>query len=306
MMHPLLPDQASQSSPILNTTPVNNLRGIACMVSAGLFLVTTDAITKWLVPHYPAGQILFIQGSLISLIAILCMRTRGESPLAAPRWRPHIYRGVLYVIGAFAFLIALRYLAFAEVIAIAFAGPMFMTLLGKIFLGEQVGWHRLGAVLVGFVGVLFVIQPTGDALHWAVVLPLIVALSDAIRDLVTRQMATGESNFRVVFSTAAILATGGLLTAVAGWNELRPEDLLWFALSSCTFVIAHFLMVEAYRHGQLAAIAPFRYIQIIWAILAGWLIWGEMPSTAVFTGIGIICASGIYIAWREALARRGA
>jgi len=290
----------------LNTTPINNLRGIACLVSAGLFLVSTDAITKWLVPHYPPGQILFIQGSLISIIAVVCMRVRGESPLTAPDWRPHLYRGGLYVIGAFAFLVTLRYLPFAEVIAIAFAGPMFMTLLGKFYLHESVGWHRLGAVLVGFVGVLFVIQPTGDALHWAVVLPLIVAISDAIRDLVTRQMATGESNLRIVFSTAAILALGGLLTIVAGWNTLRPEDILWFATSSFTFVIAHFLMVEAYRYGQLAAVAPFRYIQIIWAILAGWLIWGEMPPTVVFTGIGIICASGVYIAWREALARHNA
>ena len=119
-------------------------------------------------------------------------------------------------------------------------------------------------------------------------------------------MATGESNLRIVFSTAAILALSGLLTIVAGWNTLRPEDILWFATSSFTFVIAHFLMVEAYRYGQLAAVAPFRYIQIIWAILAGWLIWGEMPPTVVFTGIGIICASGVYIAWREALARRNA
>lgn len=288
----------------MSTTPVNNLRGSTFLVLAGLFLVTTEAITKWLVPHYPTGQILFVQGSLITLIAIICMRVRGESLLATPDWRPHVYRGVLYVIGAFAFLIALRYLPFAEVVTIAFAGPLFMTLLGKFFLGEQVGWHRLGAVLTGFVGVLFVIQPTSDVLHWALLLPLVVALADAFRDLVTRQMASAESNLRIVCSTAAILAIGGLLTAVNGWNVLRTEDLFWFGLSSCTFVIAHFVMVEAYRYGQLAAVAPFRYIQIIWAIVAGWLIWGEMPSTAVFIGIGIICISGVYIVWREALASR--
>jgi len=279
--------------------PVNNLRGIAFIIAAGLFLTGTDAITKWLVPHYPPGQILFIQGSLIALIAVIVMLIRGESPLAAPDWRPHLYRGGLYVIGAFAFLIALRYLPFAEVVAIAFAGPMFMTLLGHFVLKETVGWHRLGAVLTGFIGVLFVIQPTGDALHWAFVLPLIVALSDAIRDLVTRKMAASESNLRIVFSTASIFALAGLCTAVAGWHALRPQDFIWFGLSSCTFVFAHFLLVEAYRYGQLAAVAPFRYIQIVWAILAGLLLWSEMPSTTVFAGIGIICASGIYIAWRE-------
>lgn len=287
----------------MNTTPVNNLRGIAYIVCAGLFLTTNDAMLKWLVPHYPTGQILFIQATLIVIISLIVMRIRGEASLAARSWRPHLYRGGLYAIGSFAFVYALRYLPFAEVVAIAFAGPMFMTLLGRLFLNESVGWHRLGAVLIGFLGVLFVIQPGSEALHWAVVLPLIVALADAARDMVTRQMAGGESNMRIVFSTGCILAISGLITAVGGWEAIRSVDLIWFGLSAGTFVIAHFLMVEAYRHGQLVAVAPFRYIQIIWAIIAGVIFWDEIPTPPVFVGIGIICVSGIYIAWREAKAR---
>jgi drug/metabolite transporter (DMT)-like permease len=288
----------------LNTTPVNNLRGIAFLVSAGLFLTTNDGISKWLVPHYPVGQILFVQAALITLITVIVMRLRGEAPLAARNWRPHFYRGGLYVIGSFAFVFALRYLPFAEVVAIAFAGPLFMTLLGRFFLGESVGWHRLGAVVVGFVGVLFVIRPGTEAMHWAVVLPLIVALADAVRDLVTRQMAGGESSLRIVFSTGSMLAIAGLVTVFWGWQALRLEDLFWFAISAGAFVVAHFLMVEAFRHGQLVAVAPFRYVQIIWTILAGLMFWGEVPTAAVFVGIGIICASGIYIAWREATVNR--
>jgi drug/metabolite transporter (DMT)-like permease len=277
----------------LNNAPVNNLLGIAYLVSAGLFLTTNDGISKWLVPYYPVGQLLFVQASLITLIVTIVMRWRGESPLAARSWRPHFYRGGLYVIGSFAFVFALRYLPFAEVVAIAFAGPMFMTLFGRFILRESVGWHRLGAVVVGFIGVLFVIRPGTDAMHWAVVLPLIVALADAARDLVTRQMAGGESSLRIVFSTGSMLAIAGLLTLPWGWQALRPTDLLWFTISAVAFVVAHFLMVEAFRHGQLVAVAPFRYVQII-----------EVPTPAVFLGIGIICASGIYIALREAALRR--
>ena len=284
----------------MNSTPVNNLRGIACLLSAGLFLTTNDAITKWLVPHYPVGQILFVLASLIVLITLIAMYFRGEAPLAAISWRPHFYRGGLYVIGSFAFVFSLRYLPFAQVVAIAFAGPMFMTLFGRFILNESVGWHRLGAVLVGFIGVLFVIQPGTQAMHWAVILPLIVALADALRDLVTRQMAAGESNLRVVFSTGSMLAIAGLMTVFGGWQVLRIQDLLWFCISASAFVIAHFLMVEAFRHGQLVAVAPFRYVQIIWTILAGIVFWGEIPTPMVFVGIGIICASGIYIALREA------
>ena len=288
----------------MTTPPVNNLRGIAYLVSAGIFLTTNDGISKWLVPNYPVGQILFIQGALIVLITCIVMRIRGESPLAAKSWRPHFYRGGLYVVGSFSFVIALRYLPFAEVVAIAFAGPMFMTLFGRFFLGEFVGWHRLGAVIIGFVGVIFVIRPGSEAMHWAVVLPLIVALADAIRDLVTRKMVGGESNMRIVFSTGCMLVFAGLVTATWGWQALRIEDFGMFAISSSAFVIAHFLMVEAFRHGQLATVAPFRYIQIIWTILAGVLFWGEVPGPVVFVGIGIICTSGIYIAWREATVGR--
>lgn len=288
----------------MNTTPVNNLRGIAFLLSSGLFLTANDAISKWLVPHYPPGQILCIMASLIVLITLGIMRIRGEAPLAAISWKPHFYRGGLYVIGSFAFVFSLRYLPFAEVVAIAFAGPMFMTLFGRFFLGESVGWHRLGAVIVGFLGVLFVIQPGSEAMHWAVVLPLIVALADAVRDLVTRQMAGGESNFRIVLSTASMLAIAGLLTSVGGWEALRIQDIIWFVLSAVMFVMGHFLMVEAYRHGQLVAVAPFRYIQIVWTILAGLVFWGEVPTPMVFLGIGIICASGAYIAWREATIER--
>jgi drug/metabolite transporter (DMT)-like permease len=288
----------------LNTRPVNNLRGIACLIAAGLFLTTNDAISKWLLPHYPVGQILFIMAALITLISVIVMRFRGEKPLAAVSWRPHFYRGGLYVIGSFAFVFSLKYLPFAEVVAIAFAGPMFMTLLGRFYLGESVGWHRLGAVFVGFVGILVIIQPGSDALHWAALLPLIVALSDAFRDLVTRQIPDGESSLRIVFSTGCMLALAGLVTAVAGWEVLRLDHIIWFVLSAAAFVVAHFLMVEAFRHGQLVAIAPFRYVQIIWTILAGIIFWDEIPKPMVFVGIGIICASGTYIAWREAMARK--
>jgi drug/metabolite transporter (DMT)-like permease len=288
----------------LNNRPVNNLRGIACLVSAGLFLTINDSISKWLLPHYPVGQILFIMATLIALVAVVVMRFRGEAPLGATHWRPHFYRGGLYVIGSFCFVISLRYLPFAEVVAIVFAGPMIMTLLGRFFLGESVGWHRLGAVMIGFVGVLVVIQPGSDAIHWAVVLPLIVALADAVRDLVTRQMSSGESSMRIVFSTGCMLAVAGLVSAVGGWEALRFHDIFWFIGSAFAFVIAHFLMVEAFRHGQLVAVAPFRYVQIIWTILAGMMFWGEVPTNMVFVGIGIICASGVYLAWREATVGR--
>ena len=150
------------------------------MLVSGIFLTTNDSITKWLVPHYPAGEILFVQGTLIAHAGGGWMRLRGEHPLRVVRWRAHLYRGLMYATGSFAFVYALRHLPLAEVIAIAFAGPLFMTLFGKLFLTKPSGPHRLGAVVVGFIGILIVIRPGTAAMHWAALLPLIVALSGCL------------------------------------------------------------------------------------------------------------------------------
>lgn len=276
-----------------------NLRGIVCMLLAGFFLTSNDSITKWLVPHYPAGEILFVQGFLIALLVSLWMRLRGEPPLRIVRWRSHLYRGLLYAAGSFAFVYALRYLPLAEVVAIAFAGPLFMTLFGKMFLGEHVGIHRLGAVVVGFIGVLIVIQPGTDAMHWAALLPLVVALSDAGRDLITRTLTRDESSLRIIFTTAVILGLAGGVTSVGGWPGIEPSHMPWFALSATCFVVAHFFMVEAFRHAEIVVVAPFKYFLIIWATLAGLVFWGEVPGPAVVVGIVVIVAAGVYIGWRE-------
>ena len=284
----------------------SSLRGIACMLIAGIFLTTNDSIMKWLVPHYPVGEILFVQGVLIALLVALWMRLRGENPLRIVHWRSHFYRGVMYLTGSFAFVYSLLYLPLAEVIAIAFAGPLFMTLFGKIFLKEHVGIHRLGAVVIGFVGILIVIRPGTDAMHWAAVLPIIVALSDAFRDLITRRLTQEESSLRIIFTTAVILALGGAATVFAGWDALRSQDLVWFGLGATSFVAAHYFMVEAFRHAQLVVVAPFRYFLIVWATISGFLFWDEVPDNAVFIGVAVVIAAGIYIGWREARVGRTA
>ncbi len=177
-----------------------------------------------------------------------------------------------------------------------------MTLFGKVFLGEHVGIHRLGAVVIGFVGILIIVRPGTDAMHWAALLPLVVALSDAGRDLITRMLTRDESSLRIIFTTAVILAAAGGVTSVGGWPSIDSSHLPWFGLSATCFVIAHFFMVEAFRHAEVVVVAPFRYFLIIWATLAGFLFWGEMPQPMVFVGVAVIVVAGLYIGWREARA----
>ncbi|MFT5220174.1 MAG: drug/metabolite transporter (DMT)-like permease [Planctomycetota bacterium] len=276
------------------------LRGIACMLMAGFFLASNDAVTKWLVPLYPVGEILFFQAIVISFLVAGLMRFRGEALLAFNHWGLHLCRGLLYVVGSFSFVFALKFLPLAEVVAIAFAGPLFMTLLARFMLKEVVGWHRIAAVVTGFVGVIIIIRPGGSAMHWAVLLPLIVALSDAFRDVITRKMTAAESSTRIVLSTAVILALAAGSTSVGGWPSVAQSDYVWFLLSGICFVAGHFFLIEAFRNAPVTVVAPFKYAQLIWSILAGLIFWNELPDGIVFVGIAVIACSGVYIAWREA------
>ncbi|MEM7208103.1 MAG: DMT family transporter [Pseudomonadota bacterium] len=277
----------------------SSLRGIAAMLLAGIFLVTNDALTKHLVPHYPVGQLLFVQATIISLLASVWLRTSGQAVFAFSNLHGHLMRGLLYVVGSFCFVYALKYLPLGEVIAIAFAGPLFLTLFGKIFLSEQVGPHRIIAVCAGFVGVIIMMRP-GSTMHWAVLLPLVVAIADAFRDIVTRKTTVGELSQRIVLSTAIVLALAGASTAIAGdWHSVEAYHLAIFSISACAFVAAHYFMVEAYRHAETVIVAPFRYVQLIWGILAGWWFFGEVLDAEIFIGSAVIIAAGLYIGWRE-------
>ena len=104
---------------------------------------------------------------------------------------------------------------------------------------------------------------------------------------------------RIIFTTAVILALAGGATSIGGWHAIRQADFIWFGLSATSFVIAHFFMVEAFRHAQIVVVAPFRYFLIVWATVSGYLFWGEVPDYAVVAGVSVVIAAGVYIGWRE-------
>ena len=276
-----------------------HLRGIGFILVSGLFLALNDAIYKSLVPHYPPGQILFINASLVAVIIWLYLKLWRKQGIVIHSRLGHLVRGLLFLIASFAFVFALRHLTLAETVCIAFAGPLFMTLMARQFLGEQVGFVRIAAVLVGFVGVVVIIQPGTSQFRWVLLLPLLVALSDAARDVITRKIAAQESSLTIVWSTSTILALGSLLSLPFGWVEIQTDHLWRWALTVGLTISAYFFMVEAYRYAPTVVIAPFRYIQIIWSILAGVIIWGEIPGVNIYLGVLLTVGAGIFIAWRE-------
>jgi drug/metabolite transporter (DMT)-like permease len=280
-----------------------NFRGILFILASGIFLSINDSVYKFLVPHYPPGQILFIGGASVSILTLFIIRFTSETGVIVNNWRAHVARGLLFTIASFAFVISLRYLTLAETICIAFSGPLFMTLMARYFLKEQVGLYRLMAVLAGFLGVIIIIQPGTSEFRWVLLLPLLVALGDAARDVLTRKIAHNESSLSIVFTTSVVLALVSLLSLESGWNTLRNEHVALFGVSAILTVISYFCMVEAYRNAPAVVIAPFRYIQILWGMLAGIVVFGEVPAVNLYIGVVFIVGAGFVIAIRESRIR---
>lgn len=279
--------------------------GILCMVVGSALLTMNDAILKWLTADYPIGELLFLRGLFVSIpITIFAWRDGGLSALRLARPAGPILRASLVVVAAFLFITGLSHLPLADAYAIAFAGPLFMTLLAVVFLGEQVGWRRWLAVFVGFLGVLVIIRPTGAGLGLVALLPLGAAIFGALRDVVTRHISTRESSTAILAVTTLAVTLAGLVTLPFGWRVPTVQDVAFMAMSGLLVGSAHFLLIEAVRLAEVGLVAPFKYSALIWSIILGFFIWGQLPDFWTLVGAAIVISSGLYILKREAFHRK--
>jgi len=278
--------------------------GITFMLIAGVLMSLNNAILKWVTTGYPAGQIIFTRGVFIWLpIGFLIWRTGGLSTLRIHRIKPHAARAVCLVLSAFMYVTGLRYLPLADVTAISFSTPLFVTALAPLILRETVGWRRWSAVLVGFLGILTIARPTGDIAALAVLLPIGSAFWAAMRDIVTRGMTATESSNAILCTTTAAVMLAGLATLPFGWTVPTAMDLGLMALCGVFAGFGHHFMIEAFRNAEAVLVSPFRYLTMIWAVLLGYLVWGHLPGTGVWVGVALVVLSGMYIFHREIILR---
>jgi len=284
------------------------LQGIAFMLAGSFFMSLNNAILKWLSAGYPAGQILFLRSAFIFVaIGFFIWRAGGWHTARIGNPKIHLLRAMCVVCSAFLFMNAVRLLPLADVIAITFVAPLFLTALVTPVLGEHVGIRRWAAVVVGFVGMLIIIRPGGDLWRLAALLPLGTALMDATRDLFTRRMTNArETANAILVTTTAAVGFAGLTTAVSGnWIWLAPEDLALIAVGGLITGCGHYCMVETFRMAEAGLVAPFRYSSILWAGGLGYIFWNDIPDRWVVAGTLVLICSGLYILHREMVRARG-
>lgn len=280
------------------------VRGIVYMVMGGFFMAVNNAMLKW-VADYPPGEVLFLRGifTVLSILVLVGFSGRFRS-LRVNRISGHLVRAGCMVFSTFCFILGLRYLPLGETTAITFAGPLFVTAMAGPFLGESVGWRRWMAVVIGFTGILLITRPTGDAFQLAALLPLGAAFGAAIRDVVTRRMTENESSIAILLTTTLALMWAGLMTLPFGWRMPTLFDMGVIVASGILVTAGHYYTIETFRHAETALVSPFKYLSIVWAMLIGFSVWGEIPDAWMIGGTSLVVLSGLYILHREIVLQR--
>jgi len=287
------------------TVQSTNLRGIAMMIAGGLLLTISDTITKWLTGGYPVGQIMAIRSVFTMLpIAIFAWQAGGLRALRLGNIKLQSLRAACAVGSSFLFVTGLIYLPLADAIAFAFSGPLFVTALAHLVLGETVGWRRWSAVTVGFIGILIMLRPGGDAIQWFALFPLCAACCGAVRDILTRKIRTSDSPVAILAFTMLAVGVAGLTTLPFGWKPVPLEDLMLLATTGIVVGAAQYLVIHAFHNAEASLIVPFKYLTLIWGAGFGYIIWGDIPDSWVIIGSLVVVGSGLYIMYRETRRRQ--
>ena len=278
----------------------NPQHGIFYMIIMSGCIISMDASAKTLSSEMPLlmvvwGRYLFN----FIFIALFFFREDPRDLVRTKRFYLQILRSFLGLSATFTFWGALVFLSLVDCVAIVFISPLLVTALSVLLLAEKVGFHRWGAVIMGFIGVMIVIRPGMGIVHWAVILPLITALFWANYQITTRILSRTDSALTTLFYTAA----GGLLfTTLAVWSDwMTPTLKQWFIFACLGFLgtMGHYFLIKAFELAPASMLAPFNYTSILWSILLGYAIFGDLPDKWTIAGVAIIILSGLYIIQRE-------
>ena len=283
------------------------LPAIACMIGAVAFLTASDALIKSMSTSYSVGQLLFIRSLFVwPWIVLFALRQGGLGTLRLKSTKGHVVRGILVIASTFLFVTGLQYLPLANAIAAIFMGPLFITAMAPLVLGERVGWRRWAAVSVGFLGVLVMVRPGTDAFQWALLFPITGAMCGGLRDLITRRISQAENTLAMLAMTTIAIMVAGVVSIPFGWGTFDIADLPKFALSGTLVTAGHYLMIDAFRRGEAGLVAPFKYTSLLWAIVIGFVAFGELPDSYTLAGAAIIIVAGLYVFYRETQLRKAA
>lgn len=270
--------------------------------------VMNDALMKSLSEDVPLFQAIFVRGMFAtSVIMLLAWRSGALRFRPAAKDRRLIgLRMLSEALTTCFFLTALFNMPIANAVAIIQAASLGVPLCAALFLGDRVGWRRYLAIGIGFCGVLMIVRPGGEGFNIYSVSALAAVSSIVLRDLVTRQISREVPGLSVtVMTSVTITVLGAAGTLIVGHTELSWQIILTLAASSGFLLVGYYAGVEAMRVGEVGAVSPFRYTNLLWALILGLLVFGDLPDLLTMLGAAIIVVSGLYTLHRERIRKAG-
>jgi drug/metabolite transporter (DMT)-like permease len=282
---------------------MNNLNGILLMIAAMAGFALEDLFVKLLSTSVSKGQILITLGiGSASFFAILA-RSKGHNIFARHVWTPLLMvRALCEALGAITFVTALSLVPISTVAAVFQVLPLTITMGAALFLGEDVGWRRWAAIIVGFIGVLIIIRPGLSGFDPSVLYVLASVVAIAARDLITRRVPSNVASTVVSFQAFASLIVAGTVMVLFSADTLvavTKQEAGFFVAAIIFGVSGYYGIVACMRAGDAAAVMPFRYTRLLFSILIGVVVFGERPDAWTLLGSGIVIGTGMFTFIRE-------
>jgi drug/metabolite transporter (DMT)-like permease len=274
------------------------LAGIALMLAGVCMFSFGDALGKFIVATYSVGQLMLLRAcAALALIGPSIWRRRAEFRHIERPWL-QLVRIVLSTLEIAAFFLAAAYLPLADVTTYYLATPIFVTALSAVVLREQVGWRRWSAILIGFCGVLIALHPSAQTITWPAMIALAGSLAFSWLMLITRSLRATPD---IVLASAQFLGSlvFGIAVAPFGWIAPTWAHLGLFFAAAAISVCALFCVNRSLKLAPASTVAPYQYSMILWAVMFGYLVFGDVPQAHTALGAAIIIAAGLYIFLRE-------
>lgn len=273
--------------------------GVSAMLFGIFVFVLNDTLGKWLVQSYAVGQVLFMRSAVALFVLVLLMRSGGvRQALRAEKPGTQALRATLATLEVIAFYAAVAYLPLADTMAFWLAAPLYVAALSPLVLGEHVGWRRWTAIIIGFIGVLIVLQPSPGTLSAPAFIAVGGSIAFALMMLTARSLRGTPDKTLSFWQTAAALI-GGAVLAPFGWATPSLTDFFLLGVLGILAMLAHICVTRAFKLADAATVAPLQYTMLIWAALFGYLVFGDVPRPAMVFGSLIIVASGLFLFFRE-------
>jgi drug/metabolite transporter (DMT)-like permease len=276
-----------------------NVQGALWLVSGGFIFTINGVMIRALSEQVESVQTAFFR-AFISVILLLPLIATGRvKPWTSPRLAGHFWRTAMGTISMVLGFYAISMLPLADATALGFSQPLFSVCVAALVAGEKVRWRRWSATIIGFVGVLIMVRPGAGSLQPGALLALCNAMSVAVSIYLVRRLSESETPLMIL--TQFALFSTLLLAVPAIWAWRWPDTWGWtLAVGvSLSATVGQFFWVQAFKAGEMSAVAPFEYMRLPFAVFMGWLVWGEMPVVWTYVGASIVIASTLYIAHRE-------